>query len=368
MVHVPLVLAGSAGAIGGCLLLLVRRRRLRRGRAEARAAESGKTSGRAESASRAAVSTPLGARLRPSSEGYSISVGLMREVVRGLHELPPFPPALMLVLQELDEAGSSAQSVAEIIAREPTLAAMLLRLTNSAAFGLQREIATICEAVAYLGFATTKALFLRLKIGTLFPPAGGRGSYDAAKLWSHSVAVAQIAEELARRVGNTDPHLALAGGLLHDIGKMAINAQFPAAVRELWSPASVDESFLSRERRLFGADHAAIGAHLAEQWRLPRNLVEMIRLHHLPPNQPVHLKAPVRRSLYAVFVANQIVKYCHVYCSRMEIDPIPEAVSEELRIPAQAEKLLDEAMRKRVRLAVSLSRRAATSAPGRAAA
>jgi len=350
--------------MGGGVLLLLNKRTRRRRRAAAAAGEK-PTKPPADLRS---LSTPLGARLRPSSQGYNITVGLMQDVAAGLREIPPFHPALLQILQELDDAGSSAQSVSEIVAREPSLAAMLLRITNSAAFGIDREITTISEAVAYLGFSTTKALFLRLKMGAMFPQSSVTGCYDGKKLWSHSVAVAQTAEELARRAGGTNPHLALTAGLLHDIGKMAINSRFPSAVRELWSPDSSDESFLSRERRSFGADHAVIGGHLAKQWKLPHDLVEMIRLHHLPEGLPDKLEPATRRALYAVFVANQIVKYCHVYCSQMEIDPIPDFVAAELRIPIEPEKLLDEAMRHKIRLAVSLTRHSSPSRAGQAAA
>lgn len=361
MMVVPSILAGSAAALGGCLLLMVNKRH-RRKAAKAAAAGAGGTAGSQTNG----LVTPLGARLRPSAEGYNITVGLMGDVSRGLKDVAPFPPALMEVMQELDSAGASAQTVAAIVSRETVLAATLLRIANSAAFGIQREINTISDAVAYLGFSTTKALFLRLKVDAILPQIGASGCYDGKKLWGHSVAVAQTADELARRAGGCDPHLALTAGLLHDIGKMAINSRFPDAVRELWAPEAAQESFLSRERRLFGADHAAIGGHLARQWKLPQDLTDMIRLHHLPADEPVTLAPKMKRALYAVFVANQIVKYCHVYCSQMEIDPIPEAVAAELGFSADPEKLLDDRMRQKIHVAVSLNRR--SPAPTSAAA
>jgi putative nucleotidyltransferase with HDIG domain len=348
------ILSGSAAALGGCLLLLMNKRRRRRNAITTVTAPKAVPDAIAHG-----LATPLGARLRPSAEGYNITVGLMGEVARGLQEVTPFPPALMEVMQELDSAGASAQTVAAIVSRETILAATLLRIANSAAFGIQREIVTIADAVAYLGFSTTKALFLRLKVDTIFPQLAATGCYDGKKLWSHSVAVAQTADELARRAGGCDPHLALTAGLLHDIGKMAINSRFPDSVRELWAPEAAEESFLSRERRLFGADHAVIGGHLAKQWKLPQDLTDMIRLHHFPVDQPITLRPPVKRALYAIFVANQIVKYCHVYCSQMEIDPIPAEVAAELGLPAEPEKLLDDRMRQKIHVAVSLNRRAA---------
>jgi len=329
--------------------------------------DSGVGDGEGDTSAAFAPRPPLGARLRPPVGGYSVSLGLMEEVSRGLREIPPLPQALFRITKELDAGGSSAASVAAILGREPVLAASLLRIANSAAFGLNREIVTVSEGVAYLGFAATKALIMRLQVGSIFPPASG-GGYDPEKLWAHSIAAAQAAEELARRAGGADPHLALTAGLLHDIGKIALNSQFPGAARRLWeTSADPDESILAREQRVFGADHAAIGAELASNWKLPAELVEMIRLHHLPGGQPMTLSSEARRALLCVFVANQLVKYHHVYCDGMEIDQIPPQVTAELGLPPQMEGLVDDGMRQTIVRAVTLTAGANSGSPRAAA-
>ncbi|HEY8748017.1 MAG TPA: HDOD domain-containing protein [Tepidisphaeraceae bacterium] len=286
---------------------------------------------------------PLGSRFRPRSTGYSLSFAQMEDVNRGLQQIPPLPQGALQVMRELDSDNASAASVAQVIAREPVMAASVLRIANSAALGLRREIANVSEAVAYLGFSTTKSLFLRLKMNTLMPkPRPGRG-YDNDKLWIHAMAVAQAAEEIARRAGGGDPQLALTAGLLHDIGKLAINSRQDAAINELW-PANPDpaETIIDRERRLFGADHAFIGAALATEWKLPNDLIEIIRLHHLPINEPINLAPLARRALLSVYLANQLVKYRHVYCSNMEIDEVPDSVTTELGLPNWIALLQDQ--------------------------
>jgi putative nucleotidyltransferase with HDIG domain len=294
-------------------------------------------------------------RMRPQTGGYTVSIAVMDEVSAGLQSVPPFPQALLRVIRELDSAGSSAKSVADILATDPVLAASLLRIANSASTGLRGEVVTVSQAVAYLGFSMTKSLFLRLQVGALLSQPGRGTGYDSEKLWAHSMAVAQAAEELARRAGGTDPQLALTAGLLHDIGKVAINCYFPDRVRELWAPGSEDESFLTRERRLFGADHAGLGTHLAKLWKLPEELIEMIRLHHLPQGEPINLRPEARRALLAVFVANQLVKYCHPYCEGMEIDVIPPEVTTELGLSSAVAELLDDRLRDIITRAVSLN-------------
>ena len=279
--------------------------------------------------------------MRPA-EKNTVNESLLNDVARGLQRVPPLPQALMQVVRELEDAGSSAKSMATIVSTEPVLTATLLRVANSAATGLQREIVTVADAVTYLGFSTVKTLFLRLQLGKLFTTPFTTGCYDSQKLWSHSMAVAQVAEDLSRRAGG-DPQLALTLGLLHDIGKVAINSQFPQVVGKLWEKGgAADESFLARERRLFGADHAFIGGYLAAQWKLPEELVEMIRLHHVPQELPATLPPDRRRTIYAVHVANQLVKYCHVYCEDMEIDIVPPQIMRELGLPQEVEKVLDD--------------------------
>ncbi len=308
---------------------------------------------------------PEGSRERPADGMINATEleksELLDEVVGALEKVPPLPRAVHNILRELNNMGSTANSVASIVGTEPVLVASLLRLVNSAAFGLRREILSIEEAVAYLGFSTVKSLVVRLKLGPMFgggPTAVKPRGYSPEKLWLHSVAVGQSAELLAKRVGGVDPWLAGTIGLLHDIGKLAINSTFPHQVEKLWEGSEGDESFLARERRLFGADHAFIGGFLAAKWELPNDLVEAIRLHHMPAGDAavMGLAPELFRAVCVVHVANQLVKYSHVYCADMEIDIVPAPILAELKLPSDPEKLLDRQMKKTIQQAVLLMR------------
>jgi putative nucleotidyltransferase with HDIG domain len=288
---------------------------------------------------------PLGSRFRTPPADYEMTVGQSEELNRLLKNIRPLPQGAMKVMRELDTADSSAASVAEAIKCEPVMAASMVRLANSTAMGLRREITSVSDAVAYLGFSTTKSLLLRFNMAALLPDSRPGKGYDSGKLWVHGMAVAQVAEEVARRAGRTDPSLALTAGLLHDIGKLAINSQYPDALDQLWSPdADPNEGLLNRERRLFQADHAIIGGTLATEWKLPHDLIEIIRLHHAPEAHP-DLPPETRRALFCVHIANQLVKYRHVYCDGMEIDEVPEAITSELGLPDWTQLQADERLR-----------------------
>ncbi len=277
---------------------------------------------------------PLGSRFRPQSNGYSMTMAQLEELNRLLRKIRPLPQGAIRVMRELDTARASAATVAEAIECEPVMAASVVRLANSSSIGLRREITSVSDAVAYLGFSTTKSLLLRFNMDSLLPSARPGLGYDSGKLWVHAMAVAQVAEEVARRAGRTDPSLALTAGLLHDIGKLAINSQYPGMLGELWSPnADPNEGILNRERRLFAADHAIIGGSLASEWKLPNDLIEIVRLHHMIDSLPSDLQPETRRALFCVHIANQLVKYRHVYCDGMEIDEVPAAMTSELGLP-----------------------------------
>ena len=312
----------------------------------------------AEPAPAPATRVPAGSHVRAAAAETPVAQSIMADVLRGLNEIPPPPGALLQIVRELENVASSAKSVAEIVSNEPVLTATLLRVVNSAAFGLRREIVTPQEAVAFLGFSAVRSLFLRIKLGQLFkPPRSGGRCYNVEQLWAHSIVVSQTAEHIAKRSKRADPSVAATIGLLHDIGKVAINSQFPHLVHKLWEPPPVDpscpgaivpadESLLARERRLFGADHAFIGSFLAAKWELPAELVEAIRMHHVPRDQAAAMPEPLRRATYAVHIANQLAKYCQVYCDDMEIDILDPAVTTELGLPNDLDQLLDEATRK----------------------
>jgi len=125
---------------------------------------------------------------------------LLDEVVKGLEQIPPLPKTAQAVLSELEDAGASAKSVADIVASDPVVGAAVLRVVNSAASGMRRRVLTVKEAVAYLGFANVRAIVMKLKVSQLFrSPPPQTLCYSSEALWQHSMAVAQVVSNASAR-------------------------------------------------------------------------------------------------------------------------------------------------------------------------
>jgi putative nucleotidyltransferase with HDIG domain len=296
---------------------------------------------------------PRGVRLRSDPPAPATSQ-VLAPIRQGLSEVPPLPHVVRELLRELSDPASSARSVARIAASDPTLAATLIRTVNSAALGLRRKITSVAESVTYLGYSTVRSLVIRMRLQQVMPTRPGQPAYDAEDLWVHSLAVANAAETLAARCPGIDRDFVSTLGLLHDIGKLAINSYFPASADQIRTRSQEfpDESFLDRERRILGADHAEIGAMLAIHWKLPADLVEAIRWHHAPQDAPPQISEEIRKAAILVHAANQLAKYCYIYSEDMEIDIVGDDLLRQAGLPGPLTRLLASPVRKAISRAI----------------
>jgi putative nucleotidyltransferase with HDIG domain len=308
---------------------------------------------------------PMGAVMR-----LQVTVGrpnsMFMPIRQGLTEVPPLPHVVRELMRELSDPTSNARSVARIAASDPALAASLIRTVNSAALGMRRKITSVAEAVSYLGYSMVRSLVIRMRLQQVMPTRGGQAAYDAEDLWVHSLAVAYAAEALADRCAAVDKGFVCTLGLLHDIGKLAINSYFPESAARIQTPCPdhPSESFLDRERRILGADHAEIGAMLATHWKLPRELVEAIRWHHSPQHAPDTLGQNVKTATILVHAANQLAKYCYVYSQDMEIDIVGDNLLKEAGLPGPLTRLLNQRVRNGISRAIFFADESSTQPLG----
>ncbi len=219
----------------------------------------------------------------------------VRELVARMGRLPTMPSLYRELVKRLDAPQTTLDEIADVVERDPGMTAQILRLVNSAFFGLGRKIASPFDAIGFLGVETIKSLVLSLHIFDQYADAR-IGGVSIDELWRHSVAVAGKARLIgqAERLRLMESNEAFAAGLLHDIGQIVLACNYPkeyAAARRL---ADEGTHLLPEvEQQVFGCNHADVGGYLLGLWGLPAPVVEATALHHLPSESYDHLFGPL---------------------------------------------------------------------------
>jgi HD-like signal output (HDOD) protein len=208
----------------------------------------------------------------------------LRRLVGQMERLPSLPTLYSDILEKCRDPEAGLDDVARIVARDPGMTAMILKLVNSAFFGLGRSISNVQESLAYLGLETVKALVLSVHAFTQFEGVRAPGfSFD--QLWTHSLETAGTARLIAR-LEDADGKFAdeaFVAGLLHDTGKLVLASNFSRQYGQaLRASREQDIPMIEAERRVFAASHADVGGYLLGLWGLPVPVVEAIALHHTP--------------------------------------------------------------------------------------
>ncbi|MBL8752582.1 MAG: HDOD domain-containing protein [Planctomycetes bacterium] len=206
-----------------------------------------------------------------------------RDITHAVKAVRPLPEVAHRVLRMVQEPDWDIARLVEIVRTEPTLVARILRLCNSAGIGLEREIASIGDAISYVGSRTLVQLVLVTCSAGMFRGIRGSCYADPTTTWHHAVACALASQAVATRTGAVPPANAFTAGILHDVGKIVIadslsEADVVAALDCADSTHPADHAAL--ERMVFGIDHAEAASVVAAAWKLPEWLTHALRAHH----------------------------------------------------------------------------------------
>lgn len=199
-------------------------------------------------------------------------------------ELSTIRQTVLRILQIVDDPLSCADDLTNVISTDPPLSARLLRLANSAHFGLARRVSSIHDAIICIGFDAVKEVALSQKVCEIFAQDDEGFGYSRFALWQHSVAVALCARALCRQMGRGPrPETAYAAGLLHDIGILVIDQflQFDFLV-VLRDAEEENVDLVGVEEMILGFSHADVGMALTQSWQFPKEFSRAIGHHHDP--------------------------------------------------------------------------------------
>jgi HD-like signal output (HDOD) protein/CheY-like chemotaxis protein len=216
-------------------------------------------------------------------------------LVARMDRLPSLPDLYHKMVEKMGDPECSIDEIGELIARDISMTARILKLVNSAFFGLRYRVSSPNEAVNYLGLDTIKALVLSINAFAQFENSK-LGGISLESLWNHSLQTAASAKLIAD-CEDAGPRLldeVFVAGMLHDTGKLALAANFPreygAAVEAAGKPSG---SLHEAEEKYFGAGHAEIGGFLLGLWGLPAPIVDAVTWHHEPQRCPDETFGPL---------------------------------------------------------------------------
>jgi HD-like signal output (HDOD) protein len=204
----------------------------------------------------------------------------MQQILDKLGQLPVLPQVAQQAIRSLNDPDIDAVKLANLIAQDVVLSARLLRIANSAFYGLSRQVATPHDAVMVMGLSQVRSLVMAASLAHALPSHAG--GLDRKAHWRRGFRVASAAQSLARRA-RWQADAAFIAGMLHNLGELVLDVCQPETyarareeVRDLGIPLA------EAERRTFGFDHAEVGAEAARFWQMPADLEHAIRYCHAP--------------------------------------------------------------------------------------
>ncbi len=257
------------------------------------------------------TASPAVAQITPSSvpvqQGSTNNAPYYKKVVESIDQLPSLPAIVTKLIQVVNSPESSADDAAKLIEKDPGLTSKMIRLANSAFYGIPRSISSVSSAVVILGFNTIRSLVLSASVMKMF--AGSQQpALDKEKFWRHSISTAMAAKIIVRHFINVrmmDPESAFCAGILHDIGKLIFNEYMSKEYVEVTAFAEKNNSSLfDAETKVLGINHAAIGKVISDKWALPLDL-EYTLVHHHEPGSADQLNELVATINYADLLAHE---------------------------------------------------------------
>ncbi len=216
-------------------------------------------------------------------------------------QLASLPEITTRIVQVVEDPKATAREIQDLVRSDPALATKVLKIVNSAFYGLPAKIASLERAILMLGLNSIKNLALAASLTRLLRDGSICSQFSTRDLWRHSIAVAVAARSLAQAGKALQADEAFVAGLVHDMGLIVSQQLFPDKVRDaaeecLASP----QPFCPLEERHVGADHQAFGGALAAKWKFPPGLRSAIAYHH----EPAALQAEFQTVAALIYLAD----------------------------------------------------------------
>jgi putative nucleotidyltransferase with HDIG domain len=219
----------------------------------------------------------------PASPVLPVERGLVDERVRSCARLPSLRSIDSTLRELLNSDRRYTHQISEVIRRDPSFTARLLRLVNSVYYGLTTPINSVEQAVFYLGVRQIRQLAMVTPVIEDFTKLAGNTPFPWSEFWRHCIGVAIMTREVISCVDVPLDDSDYVAGLVHDVGKIVMAARFPDHFIEIQRRAASDTRPLQAiESEVLGINHTELGAIYLENHNLPIIMIESARYHHRP--------------------------------------------------------------------------------------
>ncbi|MFO0836890.1 MAG: HDOD domain-containing protein [Phycisphaerae bacterium] len=256
----------------------------------------------------------------------SAKSGSIEAVLKHVVEISTLPQIALQVMEVAKDPDAGAADLKRVVEGDPSLSARVLRMVNSAAYGMRTQVTNLHQAISYLGFNQVRNLAMTASVSEIFKGNQTIGTYQRAGLWKHLVSVGVAARFVAVRRGLKGFEDAFLAGLLHDIGIILLDQhvhdQFRAVIQSLRDGTPLCDT----EQEILGFNHAMLGARIAETWNFPPVTRAAIRYHHMSQNH----RGDGAELVHCVEVANVICTLKGISSVGMKLTKPPIAALQAL--------------------------------------
>ncbi len=207
----------------------------------------------------------------------------VQQAIKKVSSIATLPEITSRIIQTVEDPRSTAAALHKIVSHDPALITRILKVVNSAFYGLPGQIGSIERGIVLLGLNAVKNIAVAASLGQLFRGVKLCEGFTAKDLWTHCVTVAVVARALAKKTTLPIADEAFLAGMIHDIGLLVSLQISPEQLRQVCERSKTEElSFCEIERDVIGVDHQQLGAGLTEAWKFPRSCQLVAGFHHQP--------------------------------------------------------------------------------------
>jgi putative nucleotidyltransferase with HDIG domain len=206
----------------------------------------------------------------------------VQKIADDIKSFPGMPGTAVKLLGLIDDPAMRVSQIEEILRRDPGLTANVLRLANSAYFGIPSKIGSIRQAVILLGLKRLIQMVIAACVSAIMDKSVPGYDLPPGELWRHSIAVSVAAEGLVKELKIDAAEEIFTAALLHDVGKLILGEYIQDDFPKIHDAVAGGVSFEQAESMALGINHAEVGARILTRWSLPEEIVKAVQWHHEP--------------------------------------------------------------------------------------